>query len=341
MTVRRPAPRPPGRPARAGGRLAAIAAAVLMAQLLPAASVGAREPVVAPEAGTTELQPGIHYEDALAHAEDHIEFAPGGRVTVGFRPRSDDTWDVAGKAPRALPAGSASGRQMRPAQAAAPAAPAAPTTPPVAPAEPGVSPEPSAAPSETAPIDAPAVDPSAVPTADDASSVMPAAEGQLELDGTRLRRQVMGFLPYWEVSDAVLDYELLSTIAYFSVGSDKYGNLLKTDPDGTPTTGWGGWTSSRMTSIINSAHTKGTRVVLTISVFAWSSGQAALQGALLGNPTARQNLAVQAADAVRARGADGINLDFEPIASGYADEYVALRPGRARRAQQARRRATS
>ena len=151
---------------------------------------------------------------------------------------------------------------------------------------------------------------------------MPAASGQLELDGTRLRRQVMGFLPYWEVSDAVLDYEVLSTIAYFSVGSDKYGNLLKLDPDGTPTTGWGGWTSSRMTSIINAAHTKGTRVVLTISVFAWTSGQAALQGALLGNPAARQNLAVQAADAVRARGADGINLDFEPIASGYADEYT-------------------
>ena len=42
----------------------------------------------------------------------------------------------------------------------------------------------------------------------------------------------MGFLPYWEVSDAVLDYELLSTIAYFSVGSDKNGNLLKLDPTG-------------------------------------------------------------------------------------------------------------
>ena len=79
-----------------------------------------------------------------------------------------------------------------------------------------------------------------------------------------------------------------------------------------------------MTSIINAAHTKGTRVVLTISVFAWSSGQAALQGALLGNPTARLNLAQQAAAAVRARGADGINLDFEPIASGYADEYTAF-----------------
>ena len=36
------------------------------------------------------------------------------------------------------------------------------------------------------------------------------------------------------------------------------------------------------------------------------------------------NLARQIAAAVRDRGADGVNLDFEPIASGYADEFTAL-----------------
>ena len=322
VTFRRPAPRLPGRPSRpeaprAAARArqrgaAAFAACALVAQLVVGAPVLARNPGPTP-IGTaaqqapepTQLQPGIHYEDALAHAADRIDFTPGGRVTVGFRPRADDAWDVAGRAPRALPAGSASGREMMPGKAPAP---------------PAAKPKPS--PTATAPIDAPAVDPSEIPVADGASAVLTPAGDPLAADGTRLRRQVMGFLPYWEVSDAVLDYELLSTIAYFSVGADKNGNLLKLDPDGTPTTGWGGWTSSRMTSIINAAHTKGTRVVLTISVFAWTSGQAALQGALLGNPAARQNLAVQAADAVRARGADGINLDFEPIASGYADEYT-------------------
>ena len=35
-------------------------------------------------------------------------------------------------------------------------------------------------------------------------------------------------------------------------------------------------------------------------------------------------LARQIAAAVRDRGADGVNLDFEPLASGYADEFVAL-----------------
>ncbi len=141
-----------------------------------------------------------------------------------------------------------------------------------------------------------------------------------------LRRQVFGFLPYWELSGASrkLNYDLISTIAYFSVGADRKGNLRKRDADGSSTTGWGGWTSSSMTSVINAAHQHGTRVVLTLSVFAWTSGQADIQRSLLGSSAARLNLAKQAAAAVRDRGADGINLDFEPLASGYADEFVAL-----------------
>ncbi len=45
---------------------------------------------------------------------------------------------------------------------------------------------------------------------------------------------------------------------------------------------------------------------------------------MLGSGSARLTLARQIAGAVRDRGADGVNLDFEPLASGYADEFVAL-----------------
>jgi spore germination protein YaaH len=314
------------------GVWSAFAALVLVAQLFGAAPVAAQEPASPPIVGAddpstegTQLLPGVHYEDALAHANDEIEFTPGGRVTVGYRPRAGDTWQVGGRAPRPLPAGTASGRAILAGEPASTgtADPNA-SQGPVPSQDAAPSPDSSPLPDPTAPLDAPAVDPSAVPSADEASATLPRANAPVTTDGTRLRRQVMGFLPYWEVNDAYLDYELLSTIAYFSVGADKNGNLLKTTSGGTPTTGWKGWTSSGLTSIINAAHTKGTRVVLTISVFAWSTGQAALQGALLGNPTARLNLAKQAAAAVRARGADGINLDFEPIASGYGDEFAAF-----------------
>ena len=62
--------------------------------------------------------------------------------------------------------------------------------------------------------------------------------------------------------------------------------------------------------------------MLTISVFAWSTSQANVQRRSSAARRPAANLAKQAAAAVRDRGADGVNLDFEPLASGYADEFV-------------------
>ena len=73
---------------------------------------------------------------------------------------------------------------------------------------------------------------------------------------------------------------------------------------------------------MSAAHAAGTRVALTITLFAWTSADRAKQIAVLGNDAARQRLADQAAAAVAARGADGVNVDAEPIASGYADEFA-------------------
>jgi len=142
----------------------------------------------------------------------------------------------------------------------------------------------------------------------------------------RLRREVLGFLPYWELRDAVgrLDYATLSTIAYFSVGADGAGNLVRRNRDGTPATGWAGWTSAAMTRLINTAHAHGTRVVLTASAFAWNRTGATAQRALLGSPRARANLVRQLVAAVRDRGADGVNLDFEPLVRGQEANFAAL-----------------
>jgi len=143
---------------------------------------------------------------------------------------------------------------------------------------------------------------------------------------TKPRHQVFGFLPYWTLGDrtTVLDYSLLTTIAYFGVGADGRGNLVRRNPDGSTSIGWAGWTSSALSSVIAAAHRRSTRVVLTISMFGWTRAGAALQGALLGSASARRSLARQAAAAVRARGADGINLDFEPLAAGHAADFTAL-----------------
>ena len=322
----------------------------------------------APQADAAGLRPGIHWEEVQAHANDKIDFAPGARVSVPFRPRAADRWTVGGETPRALPAGRLTGRQMRDAAKAETMEPAVDATqtesptdpqpqaeptaaPEVVPPDPPVEPdptvepdpdssedpapsEPSPTPTATAtPVDEPVVDPDDVVPAEGASwqaqtadATPSAVEPAAVVSSSGLRREVFGFLPYWEVSSSstTIDYSRISTIAYFGVGAAANGSLEKRNKDGSTTTGWNGWTSSALTNIINKAHQNRTRVVLTIQSFAWSAGGATKQKALLGSATARAALARNIAAAVRDRGADGVNLDFEPIASGFADEFVAL-----------------
>ncbi len=295
LTQRRPNV-PRGRVARPRSCLVAILAGLLvLAAGAPVAGAGA--PPVVDRAGA--VRPTIQYEEAVAHADDHITFAPGGRVSLPFTPRPEDDWTVGGVSPQALPAGRLSGQTIRTALPADPAgAPAAEPAPPAG------------------ALDSPIVDPYAAVKADLAAAVDPGG----------LRREIFGFLPYWELSDGstTLDWEKLSTIAYFGVGAEADGNLQLRNSDGSTTVGWSGWTSAKMTEVIQTAHANNTRVVLTIQSFAWNSAGVTRQKALLGSPTARQNLARQIAAAVRDRGADGVNLDFEPIVSTYADEFTAL-----------------
>jgi spore germination protein YaaH/flagellar hook assembly protein FlgD len=315
---------------------AALLVAVLLAGLLPMPVAVAAEapvahvPIAHVDAAPPDQQPSIAYLEATAHEHDVVEFKPGGRVDLGFTPRAGDRWPIDGQAPEALPPGRATGQQMAASDNGSQWADTNGhgSSDGAGDRDPAAAPAPSSTPAVSevmpAPVDAPARDPAA--PAQGASFARPVDPTFDLAAASGLRRQVFGFLPYWELSGAStkLNYDVLSTIAYFSVGATSKGNLRKKDADGTSTTGWGGWASSSMTGVINAAHQRGTRVVLTVSVFAWTSAQAGVQRAILGSASARQNLARQAAAAVRDRGADGVNLDFEPLASGYADEFVAL-----------------
>ncbi len=234
-------------------------------------------------------EPTAEYHAAEAHGRDAIAFVPGARVSVPFVPRADDAWEVDGAAPRTLPPGVESGAQSRAATGSS--------------ADGDV---------ELASATLPA------------TGVSGAAVARVSPSG--LRREVFGFLPYWELNarSTVLDWRTLSTVAYFSVGCQADGSLARRDADGSSTIGWAGWASSKMTSVIEAAHRHGARVVLTVTCFAWSSAGAAAQASLLGSSLARASLARQIAAAVRDRGADGVNLDFEPILAGHGGEFTAL-----------------
>jgi spore germination protein YaaH len=162
--------------------------------------------------------------------------------------------------------------------------------------------------------------PVALPAAQGSTGLAPALTPSLASPSTvasTLRREVFGFLPYWELN-TTLDYTALSTIAYFGIDLNTDGTLDKAG------NGWNGWVGTTLTNIINSAHAAGTRMALTVESFAWDSTGAAAQTALLSSPTASLTAAKQIAAEVSRRGADGVNLDFEPIAPGQSANYVAF-----------------
>ena len=296
-------------------RVVALAAGVLiLAVAAPAAVLGAADPGAVAPAGA--VRPTIQYEEAVAHASDTTTFSPGDRVTVPFKPRPSDRWAVGGVSPRELPAGRLTGRAMRDAAGSGPGIKTGPVGSVDVDALDAAWFPTDAGPSPIGPADVPYIDPATAPTASLAAAVDPGG----------LKREVFGFLPYWELSDSStrLDWEKLSTVAYFGVGAAANGDLQKTNTDGSTTVGWSGWTSSKLTSVIDAAHASGARVVLTIQSFAWTAAGVSRQKVLLGSPAYRANLARQIAAAVRDRGADGVNLDFEPIVATYADEFTAL-----------------
>ena len=136
-----------------------------------------------------------------------------------------------------------------------------------------------------------------------------------------LRKQVFGFLPYWMLTEAALDdlnYHLVSTIAYFSVNLRADGYLTKGD-----SAGWSGWNSARMTEVLDRAHARGVKVVLTVTHMAWNGDYTSMTR-LLTNGTRRNRAVNQIVNAVVARGADGVNLDFEPVPTSLRDEYVTF-----------------
>lgn len=139
-----------------------------------------------------------------------------------------------------------------------------------------------------------------------------------------LSHEVLAFLPVGYLDHGVeqLDYDVISTIAYFSIEANADGTLRRKTNTGDTHWGWRGWRSEQMDRIIERAHATGTRVVFSLERFAWSAGQARVAVALLRSEEARERLVREVVDEVVARGVDGVNVDFEPIPDGQKQNFV-------------------
>ena len=118
-------------------------------------------------------------------------------------------------------------------------------------------------------------------------------------------RTVFGYHPYWMgTAWQNYNYNLISTIAYFSAEATSTGGL--SDLHGWPVTG-----------LINTAHANGVDVVLCVTLFNNSD-----LTTLLCNATYRQNLIDNLLTQVQAGNADGINVDFESFPASQKQNMV-------------------
>jgi len=115
---------------------------------------------------------------------------------------------------------------------------------------------------------------------------------------SELSRKVFGWHPYWASSSAYLsyDYNILTHLAYFSYETDTLTGGYKT------INGWD------QTPVIEYAHQRGVKVVLTVTNFGTAANHALLMDTL------KQIKMIQTiTNLLKSRNGDGVNFDFELV----------------------------
>ena len=122
-----------------------------------------------------------------------------------------------------------------------------------------------------------------------------------------LTKTVFGYHPYWQGTKwQNYNYDLLSTIAYFSAEANGSGEL--TDLHGWPAT-----------DLINKAHENGVEVVLTVTLF----NKTELES-LLNSESNRTTLINNLVNQVKNANGDGVNIDFEVFPASQKSNLVTF-----------------
>ncbi len=111
-----------------------------------------------------------------------------------------------------------------------------------------------------------------------------------------VNKEVFGYLPYWVFSSYPgLNYDLLTTIAYFGAEINGSGDIVNSHH----------WPAA---GLIDKAHSEGVRVVLTVVLFDRTQ-----LATLLSSTDNRTNLINNLISQVKSANADGVTIDFEGV----------------------------
>ncbi len=118
-----------------------------------------------------------------------------------------------------------------------------------------------------------------------------------------LSKIVFGFMPDWEYTGGAnndMHYDLLTHVAVFDFLTSSNGSLK--NPDAWP------WDD-----VINAAHAKGTKVIMTVTNFGGSEKAPDVAHALLTNSNAKNVLFNNIKTTITTYQLDGVNIDFEAM----------------------------
>ena len=124
-----------------------------------------------------------------------------------------------------------------------------------------------------------------------------------------LSRKVFGWHPYWASASAYLsyDYNILTHLSYFSYETDTVTGGYKT------INGWD------QTPIIDYAHQRGVKVLLTVTNFGTAANHAILRDTL------KQIKMIQTITSLlKSRNGDGVNFDLELVSLAHRSDLVAF-----------------
>ena len=138
--------------------------------------------------------------------------------------------------------------------------------------------------------------------------------------------EVLGFIPYWLLEEAAqtVETDLLTIAAFHSVEASQDGKLVAKKANGSVPPGWQALRSEEFLELQDQLQADGVKVVPVIQRTGWTEGTRGRLVNLLSKKKNRRALVERIAGFVNERGFDGVNLDFEPIPAGVADQYVLL-----------------
>ncbi len=123
----------------------------------------------------------------------------------------------------------------------------------------------------------------------------------------REQKEVIGFLPYWNMKEEEnFRYHLLTQIAFFALEIDKDGNIHTLKEDGTEEPGWTAYKSQAFGTVFRKAKENGTKVILTIQAMDHDTIVSVV------NDQAKRKRAIDnTLEIIELKNLDGVNIDFE------------------------------